>query len=137
MSEGAGMMRQINVVGAVVINDGRVLCARRGGQGSLAGLWEFPGGKIEKEESPSAALIREIREELAVSIEVGDEVTTTTYEYHFGVVNLTTFYCSLVSGEPVPLEHSEITWMFPDGLMSLEWAPADIPAVERIQADMA
>ena len=131
------MMRQINVVGAVVVHDGRVLCARRGSQGSLAGLWEFPGGKIEKGESRSAALVREIREELAVSIEVGDEVTNTIYEYYFGMVNLTTFYCRLVSGEPVPLEHSEIKWMFPDGLMSLEWAPADIPAVERIHADMA
>jgi 8-oxo-dGTP diphosphatase len=131
------MTRQINVVGAVLILDGRILCAKRGENSSLAGLWEFPGGKIEESESPSAALIREIREELAILVEVGDEITTTSYEYYFGVVNLTTFYCTLVSGVPVPLEHSEITWMLPRDLMAVEWAPADIPAVARIQLDMA
>jgi len=135
-SEGEVMTRQIDVVGAVVIRDGLVLCARRGDHGIIPGLWEFPGGKIERGESPSSALVREINEELAVSIAVGDKIVTTTHEYEFGVVSLTTFYCSLLAGAPVPLEHAEIAWLRPADLMTVQWAPADIPAVHRVQADM-
>jgi 8-oxo-dGTP diphosphatase len=137
MTEERFVARQIGVVGAVVIRNGLVLCAKRGKDGSLPGLWEFPGGKIEKGELPSGALIREIKEELAVSIAVGDEIVTTTHEYEFGVVSLTTFYCSLLAGAPVPLEHAEIAWLRPADLMTVQWAPADIPAVHRVQADMA
>jgi len=136
MTEERFVARQIGVVGAVVIRNGLVLCAKRGKHGSLPGLWEFPGGKIERGELPSGALIREIKEELAVSIAVGDEIVTTTHEYEFGVVSLTTFYCTLLAGAPVPLEHAEIAWLGPADLMTVQWAPADIPAVQRVQADI-
>ncbi len=71
------MARQIDVVGAVIVNDGLVLCAQRGPHGTLAGLWEFPGGKIEPDETARDALEREIAEELGCDVEVGNEVTTT------------------------------------------------------------
>lgn len=131
------MTRQINVVGAVITRNGLVLCAQRGPDGSLAGLWEFPGGKIEPGESPRAALEREIAEELECVIEVGSEVVTTACEYSFGIVTLTTFYCTLVDGTPKLTEHASIEWLAPEQLGTLDWAPADIPAVEKIQADFS
>jgi 8-oxo-dGTP diphosphatase len=129
--------RQIRVVGAAVLHDGLILCAQRGLNGNLAGLWEFPGGKIEPGESPEVALEREIREELDCSVEVGREITTTIYEYDFGIISLTTFYCSLISGTPTLTEHVALKWMSPGELDTITWAPADIPAVVLIQADHA
>ena len=130
------MKKQINVVGAVILRDGKVLCAQRG-PGALERMWEFPGGKIEAGESPEAALRRELVEELQIDVAVGAKVESTTYEYDFGIVTLTTFYCELKTGEPTLTEHSAVTWLAPRELMSLEWAPADIPAVEKIQADLS
>ncbi|TAP28494.1 MULTISPECIES: (deoxy)nucleoside triphosphate pyrophosphohydrolase [Micrococcaceae] len=128
------MKKQINVVGAVIVRNDEILCAQRGLGGSLGGMWEFPGGKIESGETPRQALEREIQEELLCTVTVADEVTSTTYEYDFGIVTLTTFYCELVDGEPQLTEHEDAKWLKRDELSTLEWAPADIPAVEIIQA---
>ena len=130
------MAKEIYVVGAVIIQDDLVLCAQRGEQGSLPGLWEFPGGKVEPGESPAAALEREIAEELDCTIQVGDLITTTAHDYEFGTVHLTTFYCRLVSGVPTTSEHAAIRWLRPTDLATIEWAPADVPAVHLIQADV-
>ena len=127
-------LKQINVVGAVIVRDGQILCAQRGPKGSLGGMWEFPGGKIEPGETPREALIREIDEELHCEVIVGDEVTTTSYEYDFGIVALTTFWCELVSGTPTLTEHAEVRWLSPAEIDQLTWAPADVPAVEIIRA---
>ncbi|WP_446666743.1 (deoxy)nucleoside triphosphate pyrophosphohydrolase [Flexivirga sp. B27] len=125
------MAKQINVVGAVLVRDGTVLAAQRGPGMALAGHWEFPGGKIEVGESPQEALERELQEELLCTVKVGDHVETTSYEYDFGVVTLTTYFATLTSGEPRATEHSELRWIPVADLRSVEWAPADIPAVER------
>jgi 8-oxo-dGTP diphosphatase len=137
LTEGGLVARQIEVVGAVIVDDGLVLCAQRGPHGALAGLWEFPGGKIEPNETARDALEREIDEELRCVVEVGNEVTTTSHEYAFGVVTLTTFFCRLVDGVPQLTEHAAIKWLPAADLSTLEWAPADIPAVERIRAELA
>ena len=115
------MKKQIHVVGAVIVSEGKVLAVQRGPNGSLPGMWEFPGGKIEHGETPQAALIREIQEELRCDIAVGDEVATTSHEYDFGVVHLTTFYCNLVSGTPQLVEHVDLVWSEPSDLRRLEW----------------
>lgn len=128
------MKKQIDVVGAVIRRDGLILCARRGLAGSLPGMWEFPGGKIEAGETPREALEREITEELNCRVQVGDEIVLTAHEYDFGVVNLTTFYCELIDGEPTLSEHEAVVWLDPSLLDSLEWAPADVPAVDLIRA---
>lgn len=125
-------MKQINVVGAVILRNTLVLCAQRGPDGALPGLWEFPGGKIEAGESPREALVREIQEELLADVTVGDAVATTTFEYEFGEVTLSTFYCELRSGDVTLTEHKAVRWLPANELESLEWAPADVPAVRAI-----
>lgn len=130
------MAKSINVVGAVILKDDLVLCAQRSESGALPGLWEFPGGKIELNESMQEALRREIQEELACEIAVKSEIASTIHQYDFGVVSLTTFYCDLVSGTPTASEHASIIWLTPEALFTLEWAPADIPAVSQIQKDL-
>ncbi len=128
------MRKQINVVGAVIVRNGEVLCVKRGPTSSLAGHWEFPGGKVEPGETARAALAREIAEELNCWVDVGAELTTTRHEYDFGVVTLTTFWCQLIEGAPQLKEHAEVRWCPPGGLESLDWAPADVPAVRMIVA---
>lgn len=122
----------INVVGAAIVKDGKVLCAQRGEGRSLAGFWEFPGGKIEPHETARQALHREIEEELLCEVEVADEVCTSSYDYDFGTVVLTSFVCHLLSGTPRLTEHHEIRWLVPSEMPALHWAPADQEAVRLI-----
>ena len=100
-------------------------------------MWEFPGGKLEPGEEPPEALIREIEEELSCRIKVGTEIVRTCHEYDFATIVLTTYYCEIITGAPEASEHSELRWMAPADLHTLDWAPADIPAVAQIQLDFA
>ena len=129
------MKKRIAVVGAVLIRGQMILAAQRSSTMSLAGMWEFPGGKIEPNESPKEALLRELKEELLCNAEIGEHIQTTEYEYEFGIVVLTTYYCSLKGDEPRLTEHSEIRWIHVTKLDQLNWAPADIPAVEKVMRD--
>lgn len=131
------MKKRINVVGAVLVKDNKVLAAQRSHNMLLPGMWEFPGGKIEPGETPQQALARELQEELKCVASVGNHVETTEYEYEFGIVILTTFYCELQSGEPTLTEHSDIRWLPASELKRLEWAPADIPAVEKVVKELS
>ena len=131
------MKKRINVVGAVLTQGTKILAAQRGEGMSLAGMWEFPGGKIEDGETPQEALRRELEEELLCSAEIGEKVETTEYEYDFGIVILTTFFGTIVDKEPTLTEHSEVRWVEAAELGNLPWAPADIPAVDRVVAHFA
>lgn len=126
------MKKEIHVVGAVIESKGKILCAQRGPGKSLAHLWEFPGGKIESGETEQEALEREVREELVCKVNVKERITTTRYEYDFGFVNLTTFQCDLLEGEPFLTEHVQVKWLPVEELHTLEWAPADIPTIEML-----
>ena len=125
------MSRTVEVVGAVIVHDGRVLCALRG-TGPLAGLWEFPGGKVEPGEDQPAALRREIAEELGCQIEVGEPITTSVHHYDFATVELSTYRCRLTGGTPAACEHSRLCWLAPSELRTLSWAPVDLATVERL-----
>jgi 8-oxo-dGTP diphosphatase len=129
------LKKRINVVGAVLTRAQTILAAQRSSTMSLPGMWEFPGGKIEQDESPKEALLRELKEELLCSAEIGKHIQTTEHEYDFGIVILTTYYCSLTGDEPRLTEHSEIRWIHVAELDQLNWAPADIPAVKKIMRD--
>ncbi|EFQ80270.1 MULTISPECIES: (deoxy)nucleoside triphosphate pyrophosphohydrolase [Corynebacterium] len=126
------MSNPIRVVGAVFHDGERFLACRKKPGKPLEGHWEFPGGKIEPGETPEQALAREIREELNLIAEVGQKVTTTTYEYEFATIELTTFYCTLVDGDLRLTDHDATKWVTSTEAAHLAWAPADIPAVEAI-----
>lgn len=126
------MSNPIRVVGAVFHDGERILACRKKPGKPLEGHWEFPGGKIEPGETPEQALEREIREELNLIAEVGQKVTTTTYEYDFATIELTTFYCTLVDGDLRLTDHDDTKWVTSTEAAHLTWAPADIPAVEAI-----
>lgn len=131
------MKKRINVTGAVLIDGDKVLAARRGPGKALPGYWEFPGGKIEPGETPEESLSRELQEELLCEAAIGQHITTTEHEYDFGIVILSTYFCELVKGEPQLTEHEEIRWLSASELHTLEWAPADIPAVDIIAKQLS
>lgn len=126
------MKKHIYVTGAVLVRDGKILAAQRGDGRALDGYWEFPGGKVEDGETPEEALARELREELLTDASVGEFLTTTEHEYDFGVVVLSTYFCKLTGSEPQLTEHREVRWVEPSEMKELQWAPADVPAVNLI-----
>ncbi|PIC57247.1 8-oxo-dGTP diphosphatase MutT [Sporosarcina sp. P12(2017)] len=128
------MKKNVHVVGAVIENEkGEVLAALRSPMMTLPNYWEFPGGKIETGETHQEALRREIQEELGCTITVGEAVEDTTYEYEKVIVRLETFMAKIVKGKPVVTEHAELRWIAKDRLHTLEWAPADLPAIEKLK----
>lgn len=122
----------LEVVGAVIVREGLILCALRSPESSLPDVWEFPGGKVELGESHEHALAREIAEELGCAVTVGASITSTTHSYRSRTVQLHTYQCEIASGEPVAHEHAELRWVAADQLNLLDWAEADIPTVQLL-----
>lgn len=121
----------IEVVAAVIEREGRVLIARRRAGGHLGGLWEFPGGKRQGGETPEAALVREIREELDAPVRVGELLDDVEWTYPEKRVRLRFFRCAL-DGEPRAAEGQEIAWVAPADLDRYEFPPADAGLVGRL-----
>jgi 8-oxo-dGTP diphosphatase len=124
----------IEVVAAAIAHAGRCLIAERGPTMTLAGKWEFPGGKVEPGESPEAALRREIREELGVDIDVAERLGTGSARVGDKVIRLDVYAAFLRGGEPSLSEHSRIAWVSADELSSYDWAEADVPSVPAVAA---
>lgn len=124
---------------AVIWNDrrDRILVDRRPAKGLLGGLWEFPGGKIEAGETPEACVKREILEELAIKIEVGEHLITVDHAYSHFKVSLHVYYCAHLSGEPQPIACDEIRWVTVAELSELPFPTANVKIIDAIVADSA
>ncbi len=124
----------INVVAAVIKNeDGKILIAQRNLKKSQGGLWEFPGGKIELNESREAAIIREIKEELTIDINVESYIGEKIFNYPDKDVNLIALECKIVNGNIKLLEHEDAKWIDISDLDNFEFAPADMFIVETLR----
>ncbi len=123
--------KTIEVVAAIIIRDGKLFATQRG-YGEWKDWWEFPGGKIEPEESQEDALKREIREELATEIEVGTLLSTVEYDYPKFHLTMHCYLCTIISGELSLLEHEDARWLTTDELDSVKWLPADKDVIEKL-----
>ena len=133
-------MKTIRVVAAIikaVNNNGEpIVFATQRGYGDLKGGWEFPGGKIEKGETPQKALKREIMEELETEITVGELIDTIEYDYPTFHLSMDCFWAEIVSGDLVLTEHAAAKWLTKEELDSGEWLPADITLIDKIKASI-
>ncbi|REJ75112.1 MAG: (deoxy)nucleoside triphosphate pyrophosphohydrolase [Acidobacteria bacterium] len=132
MSSADAPRQRIAVVGAAIVQGDRCLAAQRSAQMPLPLQWEFHGGKVELGEDPRAALRRELREELGVDVEVGELLGTGSARQGEVEIVLDVYLARLVGGELHPREHARVGWFTAEELRGLEWAEADVPAVERV-----
>jgi 8-oxo-dGTP diphosphatase len=123
----------IDVTAAILIENGRVLIARRRPGASQAGLWEFPGGKIRPGESPAQGLEREIGEELGIRIVVGEFFGESIYAYEDKTIRLLAYRVQAAGGELSANEHAELAWVAMTDLGRYRFCPADLPLVEKLQ----
>ncbi len=126
-------MKSIEVVAAVIIADNKVFATQRG-YGDYKDYWEFPGGKIEPGETAQQALVREIQEELATVVDVGEFIGTSECEYPKANVILHFYACSVLSGNLQLLEHEAARWLGKHELDSVQWLPADEEIIPQIHA---
>ncbi|MFC8877056.1 MULTISPECIES: (deoxy)nucleoside triphosphate pyrophosphohydrolase [Streptomyces] len=125
------------VVGAALIDRGRLLAARRSAPAELAGRWELPGGKVEAGEAPEAALVRELREELGVAAGTGERVPGQWPLRAPYVLQVWTARLLPGSAAPEPLEdHDALRWLTPAQVWDVPWLEQDVPAVERVLAQV-
>ncbi len=130
--QGGEGQKVVEVVAAVIERGGRILIARRPAGSHLGGFWEFPGGKRQAGETPEAALVREIREELDAAVTVGELLEVVEWAYPEKTVKLRFFRCAL-QGEPGAAEGQELRWVAPGDLGRYEFPPADAGLVARLR----
>jgi len=133
-------MKRIEVVAGVICDgsgESRRFFATQRGYGDQKGGWEFPGGKMEPGETPEQALVRELKEELAIQVKVSDFITTVEYDYPKFHLTMHCYFCSIVGGNITLLEHESARWLLPSELDSVEWLPADVAVVKSIEQTFA
>ena len=128
-------MKTVRVVAAIIREGNKVFATQRG-YGDYKDGWEFPGGKIEQGETPQQALAREIKEELDTDIAVGDYLTTIEYDYPAFHLSMQCFWCKIVDGTPVLIEHEAARWLDLDHIDSVDWLPADLTIIPLIKSEL-
>ncbi len=127
------IMKSIPVACALIFSEGKILCAKRSPRMSQPRLWEFPGGKVKKDELPEDCLRREILEELKISIRTTLTMSPSEFSYSSEkTIRLLPFLCTWESGLIQLLEHDEVRWLRKEELFSVNWAPADLPIVMEL-----
>ncbi len=131
-------MEPIRVVAAVIVRDGKVLACLRAPHKSLAGLWEFPGGKVEPGESDEIALAREIREELGIDITVGEFIAESVAPAGETMIHLNAYWAETTAdGGILSTDHDLLEWLSPKDFSDYEWAPADVPLLRAVSLPLA
>lgn len=122
----------VEVVAALIWKNGKFMICQRPAHKARGLLWEFVGGKVEPGETKEQALVRECREELAVTVAVQDEFMSLVHEYPDITVHLTVFNASIAEGVPQLLEHNDIRWIPPKEIKNYDFCPADNKILEKI-----
>lgn len=125
-------MKNIEVVAAIFRKDNTIFATEKG-YGEFKGYWEFPGGKVEPEESLEEALRREIREELQVEIHIEEKFTELDYDYPKFHLTMHCYFCSVLSGKITLVEATDARWLTKEELNTVNWLPADISLIEELK----
>ena len=128
-------MKRIEVVAGIIKDSNKIFATQRG-YGEFKDGWEFPGGKMEPGETPQQALSRELKEELAIDVSVGEFLCTVDYDYPTFHLTMHCFYCSVVGGELTLLEHEAAKWLTMSELHSVNWLPADVDVVTALERNL-
>ncbi|UYP07403.1 8-oxo-dGTP diphosphatase MutT [Priestia megaterium] len=123
------------VVAAIIKEKDQLLIAQRHSKDPLAGKWEFPGGKLETGETPEECLVREIREELQVEVEIGSFYDENVYGFKGQAIHLLFYWAEIMNGEVTPVVHDDVKWITIKELARFDFAPADIPIVKRLERE--
>ena len=130
-------MKHIEVVAAIIKNDDKILCVQRNENklSYISKKYEFPGGKMEPNETKIETIVREIKEELAIDIIVNEEFLTVTHQYPDFLLTMHSFICTCIECELILNEHIDYKWLEVNKLESLDWAAADVPIVKKLIAN--
>ena len=122
------------VAGGIICRNGRILICQRPEGKTLAGYWEFPGGKLEAGETMQDCLKRELKEELGIDAQIGSFFMESVYKYAFGEISLCAYFATIDSSQELVLnEHPRVEWIIPDDLDKYAFAPADLPITAALK----
>ena len=125
-------MKTVNVVAAIIRKDNKIFATQRG-YGEFKDGWEFPGGKVEEGETKEEALVREIKEELGILIEVDRFLTTIEYDYPAFHLSTGCLYSHIKEGSPILMEHEAARWLSKTQIELVDWLPADLTIIEMVK----
>ncbi len=121
------------VTAAISVKDGKILIAKRRADDRQANKWEFPGGTLEPDETPQGCLKREMQEEFGITVAVGRYIAESVYHYDHGSIRLLAYGAHWASGKIVLKDHADYRWVRSEQLAEYDFAPADIPLVEKLR----